>query len=132
MAMLVRRLRQRLKATSMICIGTSATMSSIGSDDDKASAVADTASTLFGIQIPKTNVIGEVLTRVTPQAKQINPTALRNRITSNAPFPSDFDSLAGDELSIWVELTLGISLQPGGAPQRAVPISLSEAVSKLA
>ena len=131
-AMLVRRLRQRLKATSMICIGTSATMSSIGSNDDKASAVADTASTLFGVQIPKTNVIGEVLTRVTPQAKQINPAALRNRITSNAPFPSDFDSLAGDELSIWVELTLGISLQPGGAPQRAVPISLSEAVSKLA
>ncbi|MFA5468035.1 MAG: DEAD/DEAH box helicase [Sphaerochaetaceae bacterium] len=131
-AMLVRRLRQRLKTPSMICIGTSATMSSIGSDDDQAKAVAETASSLFGIPIPKANVISEKLTRVTPQAKGINPTALRNRITSNASFSTDFDSLASDELSIWVELTLGIILRPGGSPWRAVPISLSKAVSKLA
>jgi superfamily II DNA/RNA helicase len=131
-AMLIRRLRQRLQASSMVCIGTSATMSSIGSADDKAKAVAETASTLFGVKIPVTNVIGEVLTRVTPEAKQIDKYSLHNRIVSNTPFPMEYAKLAQDELSIWVELTLGIALVPGKAPERAIPISLTEALRKLA
>ncbi len=131
-AMLVRRLRQRLRATSMICIGTSATMSTIGSTDDKAKAVAETASTLFGVKIPVTNVIGEVLTRVTPEARNIDGKALHRRIVSGAPFPNDYATLAQDELSVWVELTLGISIKPGKSPERATPISLSEALDRLA
>lgn len=131
-AMLIRRLRQRLQATSMVCIGTSATMSSIGSADDKAKAVAETASTLFGVKIPVTNVIGEVLTRVTPEARNIDKKALHKRIVSGAPFPSDYGTLAQDELSIWVELTLGIIIIPGKSPERATPISLSDALDRLA
>lgn len=131
-AMLIRRLRSRLQAENMVCIGTSATMSSIGNSDDKAKAVAEVASTLFGVTIPSTNIIGERLERVTPAAMNIDSTALHARITSNAPYANEYTVLAKDPLSIWVELTLGIRLVSGGAPERALPLSLSAAIAKLA
>ena len=42
-ALLVRRLRQRLNATELLCIGTSATMSSTGTVEDQQKTVADVA-----------------------------------------------------------------------------------------
>ncbi len=130
-AMLIRRLRSRLQADKMICIGTSATMSSIGNSDDKAQAVAEVASTLFGVTIPSTNIIGEKLERVTPAAMNIESSILHARITSNAPYATEYTLLAKDPLAIWVELTLGIRLVTGGAPERALPLSLSAAIAKL-
>ena len=46
-ALLVRRLRERLKAEQLVCIGTSATMSSTGSQADRNRVVADVASKLW-------------------------------------------------------------------------------------
>lgn len=53
-AMLVRRLRQRLEADKLICIGTSATMSNKGSTADKKNTIASVASKLFGANIYRT------------------------------------------------------------------------------
>ena len=51
-AILVRRLRNRCTPEKApICIGTSATMASEGSDANRAQAVADVASRLFGTHI---------------------------------------------------------------------------------
>lgn len=130
-AMLVRRVRQRLRATSMICIGTSATMSSLGGEGSRK-VVAETASTLFGVTIPQVNVIGETLVRVTPEDRYIDGQAILAQITSGGNFPTDYRALAKHELSIWVELTLGITLVPGQSPRRATPLSLSEAGERLA
>ena len=63
--MLVRRLRQRLDAANLLCIGTSATMSSTGSLEDQQKTVAGVASKLFGTTITAHEVIGETLERVT-------------------------------------------------------------------
>ncbi|MBN0438353.1 hypothetical protein JTM67_38405, partial [Pseudomonas aeruginosa] len=68
-ALLVRRLRERLKAEQLVCIGTSATMSSTGSQADRNRVVADVASKLFGTQISEHDVIGETLERVTNPLK---------------------------------------------------------------
>ena len=69
-AMLVRRLRDRLcREKQPICIGTSATMASGDDVEDKAQAVANVASRLFGTQIGPDSVIGESLERATDPAR---------------------------------------------------------------
>ncbi|WP_248633570.1 DEAD/DEAH box helicase [Cereibacter changlensis] len=65
-AILVRRLRNRCAPTKApICIGTSATMASEGSEAGRAKAVADVASRLFGASIGPDAVIDESLQRAT-------------------------------------------------------------------
>src|SRR3546814_16106830 len=59
-AMLVRRLRDRLcRDRHPVCIGTSATMSSETHGADRATAVAEVATRLFGKSIPADAVIDE-------------------------------------------------------------------------
>jgi ATP-dependent helicase YprA (DUF1998 family) len=70
-ALLVRRLRERLKADQLVCIGTSATMSSTGTQADRNQTVASVASLLFGASITENDVIGETLQRVTNPAKDV-------------------------------------------------------------
>ena len=68
-AMLMRRVRDRLcREHEPICIGTSATMVSDGSDAERAAAVANVASRLFGATITADGVIDESLRRATDQS----------------------------------------------------------------
>jgi len=133
-ALLVRRLRERLKAEQLVCIGTSATMSSTGSQADRNRVVADVASKLFGTQIREHDVIGETLERVTNPLKDINAirTELPAAITRKQDIWADFDAFRNDPLSIWVELNLGIELPADEPPRRARPMMLEEASRRLA
>ena len=58
-ALLVRRLRERLNADRLVCIGTSATMSSAASESERNRVVVEVASKLFGTRITEHEVIGE-------------------------------------------------------------------------
>jgi hypothetical protein len=60
-ALLVRRLRERLQANKLVCIGTSATMSSTGSLTEQNKTVADVASKFFGVPLSEQDIIGETL-----------------------------------------------------------------------
>ena len=133
-ALLVRRLRERLKAEQLVCIGTSATMSSTGSQADRNRVVADVASKLFGTQISEHDVIGETLERVTNPLKDVNAirTELPAAITRKQDIWADFDAFRNDPLSIWVELNLGIELPADEPPRRASPMMLEEASRRLA
>ncbi|MER0786704.1 DEAD/DEAH box helicase [Pseudomonas aeruginosa] len=133
-ALLVRRLRERLKAEQLVCIGTSATMSSTGSQTDRNRVVADVASKLFGTQISEHDVIGETLERVTNPLKDVNAirTELPAAITRKQDIWADFDAFRNDPLSIWVELNLGIELPADEPPRRARPMMLEEASRRLA
>ena len=133
-ALLVRRLRERLKAEQLVCIGTSATMSSTGSQADRNRVVADVASKLFGTQISEHDVIGETLERVTNPLKDVNAirTELPAAITRKQDIWADFDAFRNDPLSIWVELNLGIELPADEPPRRARPMVLEEASRRLA
>jgi len=64
-AILVRRLRQRLGSPRMLRIGISATMFSIESGADKYTAVASVASSLFDVPSTANEVITETLERIT-------------------------------------------------------------------
>ncbi len=133
-AMLVRRIRKRLKADSLICIGTSATMSNSGTEADQKKTVADFASSLFGVSVSEENIIRETLARATDPTReksQILP-HLKDRIEKGHNSWASMNELASDPLAIWVELTLGIEQAPTMAPRRALPRTLSEASDMLA
>jgi len=133
-ALLVRRLRERLKAEQLVCIGTSATMSSTGSQADRNRVVADVASKLFGTRISEHDVIGETLERVTNPLKDVNAirTELPAAIMRKQDIWADFEAFRNDPLSIWVELNLGIELPADEPPRRARPMTLEEASRRLA
>jgi Lhr-like helicase len=133
-ALLVRRLRERLQAEELVCIGTSATMSSTGSLADRNRTVAEVASKLFGARISEQDVIGETLERVTDPLKDV--VALQSELGAAVARPefswADFDAFRIDPLSIWVELNLGIELPDNEPPRRAKPMTIQVASEKLA
>ncbi|MHB9800486.1 DEAD/DEAH box helicase [Pseudomonas sp. MT3] len=133
-ALLVRRLRERLKAAQLVCIGTSATMSSSGSQADRNRVVAEVASKLFGTTISEHDVIGETLERVTNPLKDVSAIRpeLPAAITRGQDIWANFDAFRNDPLSIWVELNLGIELPADEPPRRARPMMLEEASRHLA
>lgn len=132
-AMLVRRVRERLASPSIVCIGTSATMASEGSYVERNKTVASVASRIFATPIPHTNVVTETLVRVTAPTETAEtitprlPAAIRTPIPANA---SDA-TLAAHPLAIWVENALGLDKEPGARLVRAKPSTLEEAVATL-
>lgn len=133
-ALLVRRLRNRLEADKMVCIGTSATMSNTGSEEDQKSTVAKVATVLFGREITRNRVIGETLERTTDPLylkDKVIP-LLKARVTEGSRVWSSLEEFRHDPLAIWVELTLGLAIKGTGGYQRAVPVSLSQAAQVLA
>ena len=132
-AMLVRRLRERLQAHNMVCIGTSATMSSTGTQADRNKTVAAVASKLFGTLITEHDVIGETLERVTNQTKNVDAVKpyLKASLGQKIYSWKNYESFKDDPLAIWVELTLGIELSSDEPPRRAKPMTLKDAAQRL-
>ncbi|MEQ6435432.1 DEAD/DEAH box helicase [Comamonas sp. w2-DMI] len=133
-ALLVRRLRERLNADELVCIGTSATMSSAGTQADRNRTVAAVASKLFGAAISEHDVIGETLERVTDPLKDVAAIAaeLPTAVAREAHQWPDFAAFQRDPLSIWVELNLGIELPDNEPPRRAKPKTIQAASEDLA
>lgn len=133
-ALLVRRLRERLQASELVCIGTSATMSSTGSLADRNKTVAEVASKLFGASITEQDIIGETLERVTDPLKDVTAVQadLAGAVVRTQFAWADFDAFRVDPLSIWVELNLGIELPDNEPPRRAKPMTIQAASEKLA
>ena len=110
-AMLVRRLRDRLCRDRLpLCIGTSATMSSQEDETERAIAVANVASRLFGTDIPPDAVIDETLERATdPKLKsQSLGAALANAIDADLPPALTDEALRSHPLAVWIELEIGL------------------------
>lgn len=139
-AMLMRRLRSRVAAAKRppLCIGTSATMSSVGEEAERNRTIADVASRLFGTEINTDNVITETLKRVTDpgRAAETGLCGLATAVQAAAE-PSAFDGatnaeLAENDLAIWVETRIGLKNVTGNKPERATPMSFDDAVTQLA
>ncbi|GHD70900.1 DEAD/DEAH box helicase [Vogesella fluminis] len=131
-ALLVRRVREAL-ADQLQCIGTSATMATEGTEQEKNAKVAEVASRLFGVQLTAANVITETLQRVTPEdllVEHIRP-QLGAVIRAGLPLDATFQELAHHPLAIWVELTLGLTRNEGKW-RRAQPMTLEAAAARLA
>lgn len=131
-AILVRRLRNRCAADKApICIGTSATMASEGSDINRAQAVADVASRLFGTPIGPESVIDESLQRATDDLLKLDDVRpkLAPILTSTLPDVLTDEVLKKHPLAVWTELAIG--LEDAQELKRKRPIPFEEAVSLL-
>lgn len=133
-ALLVRRVRERLSPDQLQCIGTSATMASEGSLEDKSRVVARVASKLFAVEIPESNVIVETLERVTDSSQ--NDTSVKPQLAAAvdegiAPDITD-EALRAHPLAIWVETRLGVRWSDVDQRWlRARPLTVTEAVEAL-
>lgn len=132
-AILVRRLRNRCSPDGApICIGTSATMATEGSDAGRAEAVADVASRLFGTSIGPEAVIDESLQRATDdrlKLENVRP-KLADVLANDLPEALPDDFLRDHPLAVWVELAIG--LEDGQELKRKKPIPLADAAELLA
>lgn len=125
-SMLVRRIREALGARTMQCIGTSATLASIGSWENQQIKISKSASLLFGSSVPSQNIIGESLQRITADEDIETDefiSQLRKRLDFNSP--TDFNVFIQDPLSIWIETTLGVKREKSsGQLVRQTPSSI--------
>jgi superfamily II DNA/RNA helicase len=130
-AMLVRRVRERVGSTTMMCIGTSATMAS-GDEDAGRRAVASVGTVLFGSSVSPDDVITESLEQKTHFAggDAAYQAALRDAALRPSPETLDNAALAGDALARWIEINVG--LVPGETLRRRPPMRLSDAARALA
>jgi hypothetical protein len=133
-ALLVRRVRERLAPEKLQCIGTSATMASEGSLEEKNRVVASVAGKLFAEQVPESNVVVESLERVTDSRQ--NAATVKGQLgttidTSIAPTITDAE-LREHPLAIWIETRLGVNWSDIDQRWvRARPLTLQEAAQKL-
>lgn len=133
-AMLVRRLRAATQSHHMLCIGTSATMSSSEDKQDRINAVSGAATKLFGSPFSPSNVIEETLERVTDTAiRQADlPALLRQRLKGLPAFQwSSEQELKSDPVAVWVELNLGVAVKDNDC-RRAKPSTIPQLAERLA
>ena len=131
-AILVRRLRNRCTPDKApICIGTSATMASEGSDINRAEAVANVASRLFGTPIGPESVIDESLRRATDDRLKLDDVRRKLAPVLTSVLPAELTDAVLKEhpLAVWTELAIG--LEDAQELKRKKPIPFEKAVSLL-
>lgn len=133
-AMLVRRVRERVGGQRLQCIGTSATMASGDGQSDSAKRVAAVASRIFATNIDEFAIVTEDLERATDPA-QTDVTvraALGAAIDAGIKQHISNADLAKHPLAIWIETRLGLDRPDGSKWVRARPRTLSDAAAMLA
>jgi len=129
-ALLMRRVRDRLSADQLQIVGTSATLAGAGTYEQQRIQVAQVASQIFGSEVKPESIIGETLRRTTSErnvqdADYVSALTERVQDASRQP-PLDFDGFTHDPLSSWIETTFGVTREPGTDRLiRAQPRSIS-------
>jgi ATP-dependent helicase YprA (DUF1998 family) len=131
-AILLRRLRERSGNPHLTCIGTSATMVSGDSADDRRAAVARVASSIFGVPLSADHVIEETLTYAVPQSPAPTPAALRAAVEDDLPATLDWLTFQHHPLAHWIEQTFSLRSDPAGTLRRADPRTLRQGAVALA
>src|SRR5436190_4185159 len=101
-ALLVRRVRDRLATSELQCVGTSATLAGAGTSDERSSSVAKMATQMFGTLVRPEHIIEETLVRTTSSIKQDEHflEQLSQRVREGGrTLPSDYQSFIQDPLS---------------------------------
>lgn len=132
-AMLVRRVKHRLAAdASLLCIGTSATMSTASDEAERNEAVARVGRRLFGVAMTPHAVIAERLARATDPSLSgaAMDRRLRDAVLAPVPTVATDSALVSHPLAIWIETEIGLEDREGLV--RRAPSNLTDAAARLA
>lgn len=130
-AMLVRRVRERFNR-DLLCVGTSATMATEGTEEERNRVIASVASRLFGAEVKPENVITETLQPVTESGLPGDASALADAIRAGVPDTPDTEALARHPVAAWVERNLGLEERNGKQVRSSRPLTVTEATKRLA
>lgn len=134
-ALLVRRVRDRLESSeqSMLCVGTSATLASDGSYNQRRQEIARVASQLFGVDVQPQYIIGETLQRITTNNLDLDALITAVQRGEALVAPHDYDHFVSHPLSVWIENFFGLKDEDGRLvrqPPRSID-SAAKALSRL-
>ncbi len=130
-ALLIRRLRERAGSPTLSCIGTSATLASGGTRQERRAAIAESASELFGVQFGPDDIIEETLRRSCDADVDTSPASLARAIMNPPGRNVTAAELAANPLVAWVESALGLD-DEDGVLRRRRPVTLPAAAQLLA
>ncbi len=129
-SMLIRRIHNHCEEP-LLCIGTSATMASQGTPEEKREAVAKVATKIFGATYTSEQIIDEKL-RTCTAGSQPNAIELRKAVVDGIDQDADEAVFLHHPLSNWLELNIALSNNNGklerGKPQ-SIP-TIAEALKK--
>jgi superfamily II DNA/RNA helicase len=132
-AMLIRRIRAKCKK-ELTCIGTSATMVSVGEDATETAEeqVAKVAKQLFGRPFSPSQVVIEKLDRsLSADEKLLSAQNLASEIRKGIDPDGGMEALKDSPLAVWLERNVALD-ETGGRLVRAKPKTQSEIIEKLA
>jgi superfamily II DNA/RNA helicase/very-short-patch-repair endonuclease len=110
-AMLIRRLHKEAKK-ELVCIGTSATMSSGGSPTQQKEDVSMVASRIFGVPVPPEQIVTETLRKVVVHAGS-DMAALQQSLTSPIDENGSESCLLSHPLAAWLEQHIALKAVEG-------------------
>jgi len=114
-AYLIRRVRQKLEAYNLQCVGTSATLATEGTFEEQQTKIAQVASQLFGDEVKPENVIGETLKRITHEPNLNDPeyiNSLKSTVIAGSYRAGMlFTEYISDPLACWIESDIGLTTE---------------------
>jgi superfamily II DNA/RNA helicase len=130
--MLIRRIKN-LCSNQIICIGTSATMSSEGNADDKKKAIAAVAYRMFNENYGPDQIIGERLETSTNYNGQApSRLELTDAIMQPVNPAEEAEAFKINALAIWLETRIALVENEKKEFERSVPLTLRAVTNQLA
>jgi hypothetical protein len=127
--MLLRRVRRRAGRRGLVCIGTSATIVTKGDRAKRRARIAEVGQKLFGVEVPRDNVVEETLQRVATVPVPEGRDALAAAARAEPP-PPEREAVRSHPLAAWVEATFGLTTEYGRLV-RGMPLAFEEGVARL-
>ncbi|MFC1734740.1 DEAD/DEAH box helicase, partial [Candidatus Hydrogenedentota bacterium] len=130
-SMLIRRIHAQSKQP-VCCIGTSATMVSVGSLASQRDQVAEVASTIFGRSFTADQVVNETLARSLEQSGTLpSRTELATAITEGIDVAAGEEELRSHPIAVWLENRIALEEREGQLVRRT-PLPIDAVVDALA
>jgi superfamily II DNA or RNA helicase len=129
-AMLIRRIRAQCKQ-EVVCIGTSATMVSVGSLEAQREEVANVATTMFGKRFAASQIVSEKLRRSLDFSGEVpSKDALSQVITAGIDSTACESKLRSNPVAVWLENQIALEEKEGQLVRRK-PLQVGEVVASL-
>ncbi|HKJ80772.1 MAG TPA: DEAD/DEAH box helicase, partial [Ignavibacteriaceae bacterium] len=116
-SMLIRRIHSITK-NNLVCIGTSATMSSGDSIEEQKNEVAEVGKKIFGVEIEPNQIINETLISSLSNSSEIEISKLREELNNNYDINAPKEDILKSSLAQWLEKNIAIEEKEGQIVRR--------------